>query len=190
MQKKAKIEFFSPIDNKDISPYSSGIIIGGGFPEVIADRLEKNLSMKKSIMRLAQDNMPIYAECGGLMYLTKSISGYKNKNKKYKMVGFFDAETIMTGKLTLGYTEAILNNSKTILGNLRKLRGHEFHYSNIIDNHKDIKLIYTLNRGKGIVDGFDGFYSNNCIASYMHTHFIGSKISSNFIESCYKYSKK
>ena len=67
--------------------------------------------MKKNILKLAQDNIPIYAECGGLMYLTKSISGYRNKNKKkYKMVGLFDAETIMTGKLTLGYTEAILNS--------------------------------------------------------------------------------
>ncbi len=190
LQKKAKIEFFSPIDNDDISRNSSGIIIGGGFPEIIADRLEKNSSMKKNIMKSAQDNMPIYAECGGLMYLTKSISGYKNKNKKYKMVGLFDAETIMTGKLTLGYTEAVLNNRKTILGSITRIRGHEFHYSNIINNHKDIKLVYALKRGKGIVDGYDGFYSNNCIASYMHTHFINSKISSNFIESCYNYSKK
>ncbi len=190
LQKKAKIEFFSPIDNNVISHNSSGIIIGGGFPEIIADRLEKNLSMKKNIMKSAQDNMPIYAECGGLMYLTKSISGYKNKKKKYKMVGLFDAETIMTGKLTLGYTEAILNNSKTILGSITRIRGHEFHYSNIINNHKDIKLVYMLKRGKGIVDGYDGFYSNNCIASYMHTHFINSKISGNFIESCYNYSKK
>ncbi len=190
LQKKAKIEFFSPIDNEGISRNSSGIIIGGGFPEIIADRLEKNSSMKKNILKLAQDNMPIYAECGGLMYLTKSISGHKNKNKKYKMVGLFDAETIMTGKLTLGYTEAILNNSKTILGSVTRIRGHEFHYSNIINSHKDIKLVYALKRGKGIVDGYDGFYSNNCIASYMHTHFINSKISSNFIESCYNYSKK
>jgi cobyrinic acid a,c-diamide synthase len=190
LQKKARIEFFSPIDNEDIPHNSSGIIIGGGFPEIIADRLEKNSSMKKNIKKSAQDNIPIYAECGGLMYLTKSISGYKNKNKKYKMVGLFDAETIMTGKLTLGYTEAILNNSKTILGSVTRIRGHEFHYSNIINNHKDIKLVYTLKRGKGIVDGYDGFYSNNCIASYMHTHFINSKISNNFIESCYNHSKK
>ena len=55
-------------------------------------------------MKLAQDNIPIYAECGGLMYLTKSISGYGAKRRKYKMVGLFDAETIMTKKLTLGST--------------------------------------------------------------------------------------
>ena len=190
LQKKTRIEFFSPIDDNSIAPDSSGIIIGGGFPEIIADALEKNSSMKKNILKLAQDNIPLYAECGGLMYLTKSISGYRNQNIKYKMVGLFDAETIMTEKLTLGYTEAILNNNKTIFGNIKRIRGHEFHYSNIINNNKDLKLIYTLKKGKGIIDGYDGFYSNNCIASYMHTHFINSNISNNFIESCYNYLKK
>ena len=190
LQKKARIEFFSPIENNVIPPDSKGIIIGGGFPEIIADALEKNSSMKKNILKLAQDNIPIYAECGGLMYLTKSISGYGDKNIKYKMVGLFDAETVMTGKLTLGYTEALLNNNKTIFGNIKRLRGHEFHYSDIINNHRDLKLIYKLKKGKGIVNGYDGFYSNRCIASYMHTHFINSSISNNFIESCYNYSKK
>jgi cobyrinic acid a,c-diamide synthase len=190
LQKKARIEFFSPIENDIIPPDSKGIIIGGGFPEIIADALEKNSSMKKNIMKLAQDNMPIYAECGGLMYLTKSISGYGGKNKKYKMVGLFDAETIMTKKLTLGYTEATLNNNKTIFGNIKRLRGHEFHYSEIINSHRDLKLIYKLKKGKGIIDGYDGAYSNRCIASYMHIHFVNSMISNNFIESCYDYSKK
>ena len=53
------------------------------------------------------------------------------------MVGLFDAETVMTGKLTLGYTEALLNNNKTIFGNIKRLRGHEFHYSDIINNHRE-----------------------------------------------------
>ena len=190
LQKKARIEFFSPIDNTSITSDTSGIIIGGGFPEVIADELEKNVSIKKNILKLAQDNIPLYAECGGLMYLTKSISGYRNKNRKYKMIGLFDAETIMTGKLILGYTEAVLNYNKSIFGNIKRIRGHEFHYSNIINNHKDLKLIYTLKKGKGIIDGYDGFYSNNCIASYMHTHFINSNISNNFIESLPQIFKK
>ncbi len=106
------------------------------------------------------------------------------------MVGLFDAETIMTGKLTLGYTEAVLNYKGSIFGNITKIRGHEFHYSNIINNHKDLKLIYELKRGKGIINGKDGFCLNNCIASYMHTHFINSSISENFIKNCHKYSKK
>jgi cobyrinic acid a,c-diamide synthase len=190
LQKKAKIDFFSPIGNDAIPHDSKGIIIGGGFPEVIADALEKNSSMKKDILKQAEDNMPIYAECGGLMYLTKSISGYGSKNKKYKMVGLFDAETIMTKKLTLGYTDATLKTSKTIFGKTKRLRGHEFHYSEINNNNKDTELVYKLKKGKGIANGHDGFSSYMCIASYMHIHFCHSNASSNFIESCYKYSKK
>ena len=190
LQKNAIIEFFSPINDKFIPQNTNGMIIGGGFPEIIADKLEKNSSMKKSILNFVENGFPSYAECGGLMYLTKSIQGYNGRKKKYKMVGLFDAETIMTGKLTLGYTEAELNYKGSIFGKVKKIRGHEFHYSNIINNHRDLKLIYELKRGKGIIDSKDGFCISNCIASYMHTHFINSNISENFIKNCYKYSKK
>lgn len=190
IQKKTNVEFFSPLDDNSISQDSCGMIIGGGFPEVIADKLEKNNNIKKQILRLAEDNMPIYAECGGLMYLTKSISGYNDKDTKYKMIGLFDADTIMTKKLTLGYTEAVLKNSKTVFGKIKRIRGHEFHYSKIITNNKDLELVYALNRGNGIVDGKDGFFLYDCIASYMHTHFINSNLSENFLKRCVNYSKR
>ncbi|MDQ4073506.1 MAG: cobyrinic acid a,c-diamide synthase, partial [Thermoproteota archaeon] len=190
LQNQVNIDFFSPIDCKSVSSDSSGIIIGGGFPEVIADELEKNTSIKKNILKLAHNNIPVYAECGGLMYLTKSISGYKNKDKKYKMVGLFDADTIMTGKLTLGYTEATLNNKNTIFGDVKVLKGHEFHYSSIPNYSKDSRFVYTLKKGKGIANGLDGLSSYNCIASYMHTHFVNSNAVKNFILNCRQYSKR
>ncbi len=84
LQKYANLEFFSPISDKFIAPDSNGIIIGGGFPEIIADELEKNSPMKKSILNFAESGSPLYAECGGLMYLTKSIQGYRNKKKNIK----------------------------------------------------------------------------------------------------------
>jgi len=190
LQKRAKIEFFSPLDDSDIPQDTAGIILGGGFPEVIADRLEKNSNMRKSILKSAQNNIPIYAECGGLMYLTKTISGYKNNRKKHKMVGLLDADTIMTDKVTLGYTEAILNSNQTYLGNIQRVKGHEFHYSNVVTNNTDLELIYDLKKGKGIGDGRDGFYTHNCIASYMHTHFVNSTISTRFLECCVQYLRK
>jgi len=190
LHKRAKIEFFSPLDDIGISEDTTGIILGGGFPEVIADKLQNNSSMRRSILDLAQKDIPIYAECGGLMYLTKTISGYKNNKKKYKMVGLFDADTVMTGKVTLGYTEALLNNKQTYLGRIRKVRGHEFHYSNVVINKPDLDLIYDLKKGKGIIDGRDGFYAHDCIASYMHTHFMNSTFSDRFVERCVRYSRK
>lgn len=190
LHKKAKIEFFSPLDDSCVSEDTTGIILGGGFPEIIADKLENNSNMRKSILDLAEKDIPIYAECGGLMYLTKTISGYKNSKKKHKMVGLFDADTIMTNKVTLGYTEALLNNNQTYLGKIRKVRGHEFHYSNVVINNADLELIYNLKKGKGIKDGKDGFHTHNCIASYMHTHFMNSTFSDRFLKCCVQYSRK
>lgn len=186
---QANIQFFSPIEDTEIPTDCSGIILGGGFPEVIADKLEENTPIRKRIFKLAESGIPIFAECGGLMYLTNSISGFGNTRKKFKMVGLFDAETKMTGKLTLGYTEAAILHNHPFLKGVKNIKGHEFHYSTIIINNNDTKMLYRLNRGKGISDGMDGLAVNNCVASYMHTHFIGSKISKNFVETCLKYSK-
>ncbi len=189
LSKKVKLQFFSPIEDTDIPSDCSGIILGGGFPEVIADKLEKNSQMRKSILKLASDGIPIYAECGGLMYLTRSISGFKNTKRKYRMVGFFDADTLMTGKMTLGYTEGRIIQNQSFLKNTKKVKGHEFHYSMVIPDKNDSRMLYKLSRGKGILDGMDGLYDGNCVGSYMHTHFINSNICNDFIYSCLNYSK-
>ena len=97
----ANLKFFSPIHDKKL-PKSDGIYIGGGFPEILGDLLEKNYVMRKIIKKSSEENTPIYAECGGLMYLTKSID---YGNKKFKMIGLFDAETKMTKKMKLNYTK-------------------------------------------------------------------------------------
>ena len=120
----AKIKFFSPISDKKI-PTCDCIYIGGGFPEILGNKLSQNTTMKKSIKQAAEGGVPIYAECGGLMYLTNSIS---HKNKKYKMIGLFDAETEMTKKMTLNYTEGRIN-SNCFISSPSKFRAHEFHYS-------------------------------------------------------------
>ena len=108
--------------------------------------------MMKSISKAAKDGIPIYGECGGLMYLTRSIRGYKcdndNNNKKRKIIGLIDADTIMTGKLTMNYTDADSNAS--IFGKISKIRGHEFHYSKIENISKDSKFAYIMKRGSGI----------------------------------------
>jgi len=103
----AKLKFFSPVSDKKI-PKCDLIYIGGGFPEVLGQSLERNTTMRNLIKKHAEEGMPIYAECGGLMYLTKSISFGK---KKYKMVGLFDAETQMTKKMTLNYTEGRITSN-------------------------------------------------------------------------------
>jgi cobyrinic acid a,c-diamide synthase len=181
----AKIEFFSPISD-DSPPECSGIYIGGGFPEVLGQPLAKNQSMKKSIKKLAEQNMPIYGECGGLMYLTKSI---EYDSKKYPMVGLFDATTSMEKKMTLNYTRANVISNCVIAKSATRLFGHEFHYSELSSIPKDAKFAYDLSIGVGIKNKKDGLIQDNTLASYMHLYFDRVAHAQNFVNNCVKFSR-
>ena len=185
----AEITYFSPISDTSIPDGVSGIILGGGFPEVMADKLNSNQSMLKSIKKAAEQGIPVYGECGGLMYLTKSITGYKNSKKVFRMVGIVDATTKMTVRLTLNYTNADLNS--TFFGNIKNIRGHEFHYSKIEDLPSDSKFAYSMKRGIGIDGGkHDGVLTHNAIASYMHLHFYDSRFPKMWIKKCIEFQRK
>ena len=172
----AKLKFFSPVSDKKI-PKCDLIYIGGGFPEVLGQSLERNTTMRNLIKKHAEEGMPIYAECGGLMYLTKSISFGK---KKYKMVGLFDAETQMTKKMTLNYTEGRIT-SNCLISSPAKFRAHEFHYSKISNLAKDAKLVYDLKIGEGISGKKDALSEYNTLASYCHLYFDSAKYASRLI---------
>jgi len=133
--------------------------------------------MRKMIKKHAEEGMPIYAECGGLMYLTKSISFGK---KKYKMVGLFDAETQMTKKMTLNYTEGRITSNCLISGPA-KFRAHEFHYSKIGNLAKDAKLVYDLKIGEGISGKKDALSEYNTLASYCHLYFDSAKYATKLV---------
>jgi cobyrinic acid a,c-diamide synthase len=184
----AQLVFFSPVKDQKLPDGVHGIMLGGGFPEVLADRLEKNRSMVKSIRRAVDEGMPVYGECGGLMYLTRSISGYKGEKKSRKMAGIIEADTLMTGRLTLNYTDAECNDS--IFGNTH-LRGHEFHYSSIENIAKDSRFAYSMRKGKGVTGNQDGFIINgNTLAAYMHLHFANRKLPERMVLSCVRFSRR
>jgi cobyrinic acid a,c-diamide synthase len=184
----AQLVFFSPVKDQKLPDGVHGIMLGGGFPEVLADRLEKNRSMVRSIRRAVDEGMPVYGECGGLMYLTRSISGYKGEKKSRKMVGIVEADTLMTGRLTLNYTDAECNDS--IFGNMH-LRGHEFHYSSIENIAKDSRFAYSMRKGKGVTGNQDGFIINgNTLAAYMHLHFANRKLPERMVLSCVRFSRR
>ena len=172
----AKLKFFSPVGDKKI-PKCDLIYIGGGFPEVLGQSLERNTVMRKMIKKHAEDGIPIYAECGGLMYLTKSISFGK---KKYKMVGLFDAETRMTKKMTLNYTEGRIT-SRCLVSGPAKFRAHEFHYSKIGNLARDAKFVYDLKIGEGISGKKDALSEYNTLASYCHLYFDSAKYATKLV---------
>jgi cobyrinic acid a,c-diamide synthase len=188
-KQQAELIFFSPVNDVELPENIHGIIIGGGFPEILADKLEFNQAMIKSISKAATDGMPIYGECGGLMYLTRSIRRNKEgKKKRQKMVGLIEADTFMSGKLTLNYTEADCISS--FFEDIYKIRGHEFHYSNIENISTDSKFAYNMRRGNGVDNKRDGFVVYNCLASYMHLHFANNRLPERFIKSCLEFSHK
>jgi len=174
----AKLKFFSPVSDKKI-PKCDLIYIGGGFPEVLGQSLERNTTMRNLIKKHAEEGMPIYAECGGLMYLTKSISFGK---KKYKMVGLFDAETQMTKKMTLNYTEGRITSNCLVSGPA-KFRAHEFHYSKIGNLARDAKLVYDLKIGEGISGKKDALSEYNTLASYCHLYFDSAKYATTLVQN-------
>ncbi|MGI9011765.1 MAG: cobyrinate a,c-diamide synthase [Nitrososphaeraceae archaeon] len=203
LQKKgAQLIFFSPLNDLRLPEEVDGIIIGGGFPEILARNLSRNQSMMRAIKKIAESQIPIYAECGGLMYLSKSIkegtSSYKNYkipeskvnfNKTYRMIGLIDAITKMTDQLTLNYTQGKVIN-ESLFGNINRVRGHEFHFSVMENISNDSKFSYYLNKGKGITNQKDGIVVYNTLASYTHLHFSNTKLPERFILNCKKISRK
>ncbi len=182
----ATLKFFSPVGDHRL-PKSDGIYIGGGFPEVLGHSLERNHSMRKKIKQLAEDGVPVYAECGGLMYLTKYI---RCGSKKYRMAGLFDVETVMTNKMSLSYTKGQIASKTIISDRHHALYGHEFHYSEINSVPDDSKFAYDLKVGTGIQDGSDGIMAYNTLASYGHLYFGRSNYAATLLASCLRSSRR
>jgi len=182
----ADLKFFSPVKDNKI-PRCDGLYIGGGFPEILGKSLAKNQQMKKSIKNLSEDDLPIYAECGGLMYLTKSIL---SENKKYKMIGLFDAETKMTEKMRLNYTKGKIISKNSMSDKLHNFQGHEFHYSHLESVSSDSKFAYSLEIGEGIKKHQDGLIQNNTLASYGHLYFDSSNYAEIFVKNCVNFSRR
>ncbi len=183
----AEIIYFSPLNDEILPENISGMIIGGGFPEMFASQLEKNKKIRAEILHAAQKGLPIFAECGGFMYLMKNLIDFDGKS--FEMCGLIDGTAKMTKKLqTVGYVEAeILKNC--VLGKIGdKIRAHEFHFS--IAETFDEK-IFKCRRMRTDKEFFAGICKKNLVASYLHVHFAGnSSAASNFIQSCKDFQRQ
>jgi cobyrinic acid a,c-diamide synthase len=179
----AELKRFSPIHDKALPANVDGLYIGGGFPEMLSKALEANGTMLRFIKTAADSGMPIYAECGGLMYLTDSIVDFSGKS--FRMTGVLPAKTVMVKTVLLNYALAEVTRGNLLSKAGSCLKGHEFHSSQIVDVPADAEFAYTLRRGIGIVAKQDAWLQQNVLASYMHVHFAqGAEIAQNFIASC------
>ena len=186
----AEIICFSPLKDATL-PDMDGIYLGGGFPEMFLPQLEANHSMMNAIREAHQIAMPIYAECGGFIYLCERISDFAGRI--WSGVGLVPAQASLSKCLEgLGYVEASAARDSILANQGEVLRGHEFHYSTI-SGFNDGQAAYHLNGGKGEDGRGDGYALDNLLGSYVHLHLRSNPTAANhFINACaaFKSSKE
>jgi cobyrinic acid a,c-diamide synthase len=162
---------FSPLDDPRLPPVDA-LYFGGGFPEVFMERLEANATMREDVARAIAAGVPAWAECGGLMYLTRGICW---RGRRAAMAGVFDCAVEMDDR-PAGHGYVLLE--ETGRGSWphagRQLRGHEFHHSRLTGLSGGETYAYRTLRGSGAVRGFDGLVRGACVAGYTHLHADGA----------------
>jgi cobyrinic acid a,c-diamide synthase len=156
-------------------PDIDAMYIGGGFPEACAIELEANTSLRHEIRQAIAGGMPAYAECGGLMYLSRSIS---YQGRSYEMAGAIPGDVVMHAKpVGRGYVhlqEDAAHPWPRPAAPTNRIKAHEFHYSSLENLPPDSRFAYHVERGHGITGQQDGLVLNNLLASYTHLRTIGS----------------
>ncbi|MGV3024522.1 cobyrinate a,c-diamide synthase [Clostridium thermobutyricum] len=161
LESLGEVIYFSPINDKELPKDLDFLYIGGGYPEVFKEDLSKNKTMLRSIKEALEDGLPCYAECGGLMYLTREIEGFE-------MVGFFEGKSFMTNRLNnFGYAEVNFNGIK--------INCHEFHKSKTESKEKKIYNVSKINYKGDLKTWECGYEKKNTLAGYPHIHFFGNK---------------
>jgi cobyrinic acid a,c-diamide synthase len=167
------IEFSALTD--DLPPELDLLYIGGGFPETHAAALSANERLRQSIRKAAEDGLPIYAECGGLMYLGEELIW---EGKTHPMAGILPIVIGVSNKPQgHGYTIAEVDTPNPFFKTSQILHGHEFHYSYVLKMGEKggVYFAFRMKRGQGVIDGMDGLCYKNVLATYTHVHALGSR---------------
>ncbi|MBI5656065.1 MAG: cobyrinate a,c-diamide synthase [Geobacter sp.] len=188
----AEIVPFSPLRDETLPADLQGLYLPGGYPELFAGQLAANLSMKEAIALAAADGMPVYAECGGFMYLTEGLVPLQGPiEATHRFVGVFPVTTrMLPRRKALGYREIELAGESIIGGPGMVARGHEFHYSEISEMPVGIERLFRVRRGSVELE-MEGYRVRNCLGSYLHLHF-GScpGLAVCFVENCRNYCRQ
>ncbi|MER6914927.1 cobyrinate a,c-diamide synthase [Streptomyces sp. NPDC000594] len=170
----AEVVTFDPLRDERLPEGTSGIVIGGGFPEVYAPELSANKELRAEVAAFAEAGGPVAAECAGLLYLARSLDGLP-------MCGVLAADARMEKRLTLGYREAVAVSDSVLAAVGTRARGHEFHRT-VIEPGAGAAPAWGMVRPERRVEGFvqDGVH-----ASYLHTHWAGTPgVARRFVERC------
>ena len=182
----AEIVPFSPLKDRRLPRGIAALYLGGGFPEVFAPQLARNLRMKEEIRRAVTSGLPTYAECGGLMYLARSISA--PGGRRYPMAGLVPADVRMTDRLqNFGYQEVRSKGANLLARDGEKARGHEFHHS-VLAGRANRRPAYEIRARRGGAARLEGYADGSLLASYVHLHFWSQpRWAGRFAEAARKY---
>lgn len=179
-QAGAELVEFSPLQEEQLPKNLAGLYLGGGYPELHAQQLAENTQLRQQIQIMAAAGLPIYAECGGFMYLCEAIDGQP-------MCGVFPAQAkLLSRRRALGYRQIELAVDG-LLGQVGiEVRGHEFHYSEV-EMPESIERCYVLSRHGGEQLGREGYRIGNVLGSYVHLYFGSNpQVAQNFVNFCLK----
>jgi cobyrinic acid a,c-diamide synthase len=180
----AELIFWSPLTDSKLPQEIQGLYFGGGFPEIFAPQLSDNQSVRSAVRQAIQMEMPAYAECGGLMYLSQHIIDFSSQF--WPMVGSLPTSAIMSQNLTLGYRQVITLQNSPILSNSETVWGHEFHRSQL--TALPDKPLFSIIQGLNPSNSGEGWTTHQLHASYIHLHW-GERfqIPQRFLKYCHQY---
>lgn len=180
----ADLVSFSPLRSKHLPKDVNGLYLGGGYPELHCKALSRNTSLLREIKDFGLSGRPIYAECGGFMYLMDGIRDFDGIN--HPMVGIFPMMSQMEKRLMrLGYREVEIRGESPLgpVGTI--IRGHEFHYSRIREQGEGVNSIYSIMDRKGNMKEQEGYLRYHVLGSYVHQHWgSNSKVAKHFVDYC------
>jgi cobyrinic acid a,c-diamide synthase len=172
-QAGAKLLFFSPVNRDSLPNGADGLYLGGGYPELYAQSLAANDTLRQQVAEMAQAGKPIYAECGGMMFLGRELEDLEGRT--WPMAGVLPFKSRMLSRLKrLGYREIVTRHNTCLGPSGTRARGHEFHYSELVDLEHTPGFsdqAYEASGRKGPMPGTQGFSQGNTLASYVHLHF-------------------
>lgn len=184
-----EIEYFSPLSDTKL-PECNYIYIGGGFPEVFGKELASNKAMRQAIKQAHEAGIPIYAECGGLMYLGEGLVDHEENT--YEMVGIFKGKSRMTKSLKrFGYCYGTAKEETILSRAGETLRGHEFHHSEFESQESGVYVMQKNVNAKEEDKWLGGYSKGNTLATYLHIHFYSNlEALAHFLsKGCEKYDR-